>query len=279
MARRKKNAPPMNINQKCNRCDKVFKRPCDFNKHEKTHSRPWKCTEPNCKYFQIGWPGEKERDRHFNDTHSDTPNLFKCQYQPCTYACVRESNCKQHMEKAHGWVYVRSKKSTRGGSKRGSYLQATPRTSSVSTPASNLPISVSAPNPSLEAPMFLDCVPFYFIDPPAPAHSDDYPPIFGTSLSLTSSAGMDKEFNWFPTSLIPDAFQAQFEADNPNRLTSDLKVHRQSMESTALPSAKHVPDLVEPSMSSDESALATTDSDLTMDAPRGYMGYGAAEKV
>lgn len=30
MARRKKDAPPMNINQKCADCDKVFKRPCDL---------------------------------------------------------------------------------------------------------------------------------------------------------------------------------------------------------------------------------------------------------
>lgn len=30
MARRKKNAPPMDINQKCSHCDKVFKRPCDL---------------------------------------------------------------------------------------------------------------------------------------------------------------------------------------------------------------------------------------------------------
>jgi hypothetical protein len=30
MARRKKDAPPMNINKKCDHCDKVFKRPCDL---------------------------------------------------------------------------------------------------------------------------------------------------------------------------------------------------------------------------------------------------------
>lgn len=30
MARRKKNAPPMNINKKCPHCDKIFKRPCDL---------------------------------------------------------------------------------------------------------------------------------------------------------------------------------------------------------------------------------------------------------
>lgn len=30
MARRKKDAPPMNINEKCKHCDKVFRRPCDL---------------------------------------------------------------------------------------------------------------------------------------------------------------------------------------------------------------------------------------------------------
>ena len=30
MARRKKNAPPMDINQQCAHCEKVFKRPCDL---------------------------------------------------------------------------------------------------------------------------------------------------------------------------------------------------------------------------------------------------------
>ena len=92
-------------------------------KHEKTHSRPFKCTELTCKYFQVGWSTEKERDRHINDRHSNTRNLYKCQFQPCTYASARESNCKQHMEKTHGWVYVRSRNSVRGGRKHGSSLR------------------------------------------------------------------------------------------------------------------------------------------------------------
>jgi uncharacterized C2H2 Zn-finger protein len=78
-------------------------------KHEKTHSRPWKCTEPSCKYHEYGWPTEKERDRHMNDKHSTSPNMYKCHFSPCPYESKRESNCKQHMEKAHGWKYVRSK--------------------------------------------------------------------------------------------------------------------------------------------------------------------------
>ena len=108
MARRRKNAPEK-VSQRCSECDKEFKRPCDLTKHEKTHSRPWKCNEPSCKYSHYGWPTEKERDRHVNDKHSVTPSMFKCQYHPCPYESKRESNCKQHMEKAHGWAYVRSK--------------------------------------------------------------------------------------------------------------------------------------------------------------------------
>ncbi|KAI9713935.1 MAG: copper-binding transcription factor [Bogoriella megaspora] len=93
----------------CKVCGKVFKRPCDLTKHEKTHSRAWKCPEVGCKYHEYGWPTEKELDRHVNDKHCSTPTLYKCLFSPCSYSSKRESNCKQHMEKAHGWVYVRSK--------------------------------------------------------------------------------------------------------------------------------------------------------------------------
>ncbi|KAI9819504.1 MAG: copper-binding transcription factor [Pycnora praestabilis] len=115
MARRRKSAQTSakDLVQTCSECKKAFKRPCDLTKHEKTHSRPWKCFESNCKYHGYGWPTEKERDRHVNDKHSNTPALFECQYHPCTYKSKRESNCKQHMEKAHGWTYVRSKNNGR----------------------------------------------------------------------------------------------------------------------------------------------------------------------
>ncbi|KAI4161482.1 MAG: hypothetical protein LQ342_004885 [Letrouitia transgressa] len=110
MGRRRKSAQATAKEvQQCRECDKTFKRPCDLTKHEKTHSRPWKCAESSCKYHQYGWPTEKERDRHVNDKHSATPSMYRCQYRPCPYESKRESNCKQHMEKAHGWAYVRSK--------------------------------------------------------------------------------------------------------------------------------------------------------------------------
>ncbi|KJR84844.1 zinc finger transcription factor ace1 [Sporothrix schenckii 1099-18] len=118
MARRKKNAPPEEYAPKmCSvpGCTKEFKRPCDLTKHEKTHSRPWKCPLESCKYHEYGWPTEKERDRHMNDKHSDNPPMYECLFKPCTYKSKRDSNRKQHMEKTHGWTYVRTK--TNGSSK------------------------------------------------------------------------------------------------------------------------------------------------------------------
>jgi hypothetical protein len=132
MARRKKNATPEELApKKCSHagCSKEFKRPCDLTKHEKTHSRPWKCPIPTCKYHEFGWPTEKEMDRHVNDKHSDKPAMFECHFKPCPYKSKRESNCKQHMEKAHGWTYVRTK--TNGGKK----LSGNPTGSDPHTPA------------------------------------------------------------------------------------------------------------------------------------------------
>jgi hypothetical protein len=34
---------------------------------------------------------------------------YECHFNPCSYRSKRESNYKQHMEKAHGWTYVRSR--------------------------------------------------------------------------------------------------------------------------------------------------------------------------
>lgn len=138
MARRKKTeAERAKQIQRCSECNKEFKRPCDLTKHEKTHSRPWKCSEPSCKYSQYGWPTEKERDRHVNDKHSVTPSMYKCQYHPCPYESKRESNCKQHMEKAHGWAYVRSKNNGKTAKKLVKSSK-TPPTPQMTTPGSHI---------------------------------------------------------------------------------------------------------------------------------------------
>jgi hypothetical protein len=144
MARRKRSASAAELAPKRCRepgCDKEFKRPCDLTKHEKTHSRPWKCPVESCKYHEYGWPTEKEMDRHHNDKHSAAPPLYECHYKPCPYRSKRESNCKQHMEKAHGWEYVRSKNNGKNRDGRPSTNTvnglATPQTSHVQTPRSH----------------------------------------------------------------------------------------------------------------------------------------------
>ncbi|KAI1862143.1 uncharacterized protein JN550_010446 [Neoarthrinium moseri] len=151
MARRKKNASPAELApKKCKEpgCNKEFKRPCDLTKHEKTHSRPWKCPLPTCKYHEYGWPTEKEMDRHVNDKHTTTPAMYECLFKPCPYKSKRESNCKQHMEKAHGWTYVRTKTNGKGGkakSQAGSSTNPTPMIPSMPTPSSDNSHSVMTP--------------------------------------------------------------------------------------------------------------------------------------
>lgn len=109
MARRKKGVIPEIIEMQCSdpSCDKIFTRKCDLAKHEKTHSRPFKCSFKDCKYHDLGLPTEKERDRHVNDKHDPNPHFYQCNF--CEFKTKRESNCKQHMEKKHSWNYERAK--------------------------------------------------------------------------------------------------------------------------------------------------------------------------
>ncbi|KAF2635297.1 hypothetical protein P280DRAFT_523183 [Massarina eburnea CBS 473.64] len=185
MARRRKSEKPGDVIHRCRDCKKEFKRPCDLTKHEKTHTRPWKCTEQKCKYFELGWPTEKERDRHVNDKHSADPRKFKCLFQPCPYASKRDSNCKQHMEKAHEWEYVRSKnngkskKKARAGAKDPSGpAPPTPLTPFLDTPQSAaLSTPITPFNPSPSVPMVENCEYPYGIGTPlliAGEYQDDF---------------------------------------------------------------------------------------------------------
>jgi uncharacterized C2H2 Zn-finger protein len=94
-------------------------------------------------------------DRHVNDKHSDAPAMYECYFKPCPYKSKRESNCKQHMEKAHGWTYVRTK--TNGKklpSKAGSSVQQTPPLGNMSTPSSTPTYSVPTPPQDQDAMAF-----------------------------------------------------------------------------------------------------------------------------
>ncbi|KAL9088619.1 MAG: hypothetical protein Q9165_006139 [Trypethelium subeluteriae] len=176
MARRRKSEKPGDVVHICRDCGKDFKRPCDLTKHEKTHSRPWKCPDVGCKYHEYGWPTEKEMDRHVNDKHSAAPSLFRCKYHPCSYSSKRESNCKQHMEKAHGWTYVRSKSN---GRRKGG--------------AQQLNTDMSPPVPSLSTPM----TPYA----PSPVFSS-----WDTSNSASRENLLSANNNLFPGPNFSDAY-------------------------------------------------------------------------
>jgi hypothetical protein len=212
MARRKKNATPEELApKKCKEpgCNKEFKRPCDLTKHEKTHSRPFKCSHKGCKYYEFGWPTQKEMERHENDKHSDAPSMYKCHFEPCPYKSKRESNCKQHMEKAHGWTYVRTKTNGKGGNKAGSSAQPTPMITSLPTPSSGN--SIPAMSPPDAFPMtdhYQDLIypsseqfntEFFTFDNTAPDLSMDLSPIDNSTPSsdghLTAFSGLSPDLS------------------------------------------------------------------------------------
>jgi hypothetical protein len=175
MARRRKSEKPGDVMHPCRACDKEFKRPCDLTKHEKTHSRPWKCHDPKCKYHEYGWPTEKERDRHVNDKHNAAPAMYKCRFPPCTYSSKRESNCKQHMEKAHGWTYVRSKSNGRTKKAGDSeHSPSEPLTPFMATPGSAVN-QLSSPESNFMA------------SPPVPTHNYNFGGNFGYTPGPSSS--------------------------------------------------------------------------------------------
>ena len=88
--------------------------------------------------------------RHFSDKHSESPPMYQCLYSPCTHRSKRESNCKKHMEKTHGWQYKRTKKIGESNQLRDSspmILQTNSYTVPLTIPVSNTP---SLPKPDSE---------------------------------------------------------------------------------------------------------------------------------
>ncbi len=103
LARSKEGDIPEIVEMKCSdqTCDKIFNRMCDLAKHEKTHSRPFKCPEESCKYHEKGLATKIGRDHHVNECHSRNPLFYKCNF--CGFRTKRERNCRQHQRKKHGW--------------------------------------------------------------------------------------------------------------------------------------------------------------------------------
>jgi hypothetical protein len=229
MARRKKNATPEELApKKCREpgCNKEFKRPCDLTKHEKTHSRPWKCPVTTCKYHEYGWPTEKEMDRHHNDKHSSAPPMYECHFKPCPYKSKRESNCKQHMEKAHGWTYVRTKtngkKDLSVSSISGHSAHPTPQLQNLPTPISEPSVGVATPPEDWSHQMYRHNIEFPVYIPTADDFgaipqelSLDYSPIDNPTPSTDSGMDHTSAYNDIATNMFEDIYSAHVQLPTP----------------------------------------------------------------
>lgn len=220
----------------------------EYRKHEKTHSRPWKCSEANCKYHQYGWPTEKERDRHVNDKHSTTPSMYKCQYHPCPYESKRESNCKQHMEKAHGWAYVRSKNNGKTGKRP--QAAKTPPTPQIETPGSYI---FDASSPELgEASSSYNAHEAYGMSHSMNGSISASEDSAHRSITETPFMGMEETFApWDPNFSWNESYNG-FTPVGPSEYTPSS--HRLSWDAASMTNAPTVP-------SSFETALTPRDQD------------------
>ena len=231
-------------------CSSLNQANVETSKHEKTHSRPWKCVESSCKYHEYGWPTEKERDRHVNDKHSAAPPMYKCQFHPCTYQSKRESNCKQHMEKAHGWIYVRSKNNAKSNGKR-AVSSKTPPTPQMTTPGSH---AAATPSP-------------YAHDAPTSEYDEvsssshvygsyaDQQSLNGSTIASEEStpcSNMDDPIMDFDRSLV--RVEPNFTFNDPYRAFTPADA---SADASAYPDDSHIPSWDAPSMN-DEATIPSS---------------------
>jgi hypothetical protein len=241
MARRKKTAAE--IEAMARRCPepgcehRTFPRQCDLTKHQKTHLRPYKCSDTSCSYHQKGFPTEKECERHWSNVHSADPVLFRCYFhkQGCTHTSKRESNLKQHMEKQHQWTYQRSKSNGKSKGKSTSVVPSTPSTMAKTSPESDSASAMTpahTPEKARVAPSFEHEFPDLSPDIQFYDEYEDQP-MLDTNCDMGFIPGFDSTttlFNYSPTAslhstpedAILDDFSADTSFDLSNAGASDI---------------------------------------------------------
>lgn len=89
----------------CPKCDSAFYRTCDYNKHLKKHTRPFKCAHDGCTMeFQYN----KDLTRHNLNMHQTGPKvLYCCPLKTCKasnsggHGFVRKDNLRRHIKNQH----------------------------------------------------------------------------------------------------------------------------------------------------------------------------------
>ena len=78
-------------------CPELFKRPCDFRKHMKRHTRPYKCTCCPKAFYQ-----DRDLQKH-SRTHLGGPS-WRCPWEGCSSKYTVDDNLVRHIRKKHGVV-------------------------------------------------------------------------------------------------------------------------------------------------------------------------------
>jgi len=88
------NVPPF----RCSKCSDTFRTQGGLNRHNKSHSKPHKCTEPLCPKSLEGFQYKKDRDRHVRTRH---PHIVPPDAQVKYYCPVAE--CRFSLNHYAGW--------------------------------------------------------------------------------------------------------------------------------------------------------------------------------
>jgi nucleoside phosphorylase len=92
----------------CEVCDRIFETKAKYNRHRKTHTRPYKCQEIGCR---TAFASRKDLERHNHSKHVLTSRAekFPCPVLNCSFhrhesrgGFGRKDNLLRHMRRAHG---------------------------------------------------------------------------------------------------------------------------------------------------------------------------------
>ncbi|KAF5022700.1 hypothetical protein F66182_5248 [Fusarium sp. NRRL 66182] len=88
----------------CRFCPRSFEQPCLLTRHEKTHTRPWKCDIDGCN--SPGFVSKNDLDRHKRGCHSQelvSGTFYVCTHGQCddSKKWPRKDNFRSHLSRVH----------------------------------------------------------------------------------------------------------------------------------------------------------------------------------
>lgn len=137
------------------------------------------------------------------------------------------------MEKAHGWVYIRSKNNGKAASSRASAQAATPRTPNIATPISgpvDIPTPISGPAAS---PYVANEPKFHYGDSDVQNPPNDMMNPQAEDFPLFGEAPNFGDFSPFPPPLDFNTFHQGLQASDPNEYVPALDMRLPSLDSNA----------------------------------------------